>query len=89
VAPGSGNDYLYAAGLWIGALDASGIPHVTTATYEREFSPDFAPTNACVNLPLDQVADVREAYEGFRAGTGDLLELNPMTTAMGRWTRTS
>jgi len=66
--PGSGNDYLYAAGLWVGALDASGIPHVTTATYEREFSPDFAPTNVCVNLPLDQVADVRESYEGIPGG---------------------
>src|SRR4051812_967578 len=52
---GSGNDYLFAAGLWIGAIDASGIPHVTTATYEREFSPDLAPANACVSLPLDQV----------------------------------
>src|SRR5690349_19973413 len=53
----SGNDYLFAAGLWIGAIDASGIPHVTTATYERAFSPDIAPTNVCVNLPIDQVAD--------------------------------
>src|SRR5207249_7332935 len=57
---GSGNDYLYAAGLWVGALDASGIPHVTTATYEREFSPDIAPVNVCVPLPIDQVADVRD-----------------------------
>jgi hypothetical protein len=65
---GSGADYLYAAGLWIGALDASGIPHVTTATYEREFSPEIAPANPCVNLPIDQVADVREAYEGIPNG---------------------
>ena len=65
---GSGNDYLFAAGLWIGAIDASGIPHVTTATYEREFSPDISPVNACVNLPLDQVADVRETYEGIPGG---------------------
>src|SRR5438093_682311 len=66
---GSGNDYLYAAGLWVGALDASGIPHVTTATYEREFSPDIAPVNVCVPLPIDQVADVRESYEGIPGGT--------------------
>jgi len=65
---GSGHDYLFAAGLWIGALDASGIPHVTTATYEREFSPEIAPADACVNLPIDQVADVREAYEGIPNG---------------------
>jgi len=65
---GSGNDYLYAAGLWIGALDASGIPHVTTATYEREFSPELFPQNVCVNLPIEQVADVRESYEGIPGG---------------------
>src|SRR5690348_6425267 len=28
---GSGDDYIYAAGLWVGALDVSGVPHVTTA----------------------------------------------------------
>ncbi len=66
--PGSGNDYLYAAGPWIGALDASGIPHVTTALYEREFSPELLPANPCVSLPIDQVADVREAYEGIPGG---------------------
>lgn len=65
---GSGADYLFAAGLWIGALDASGVPHVTTATYEREFSPELAPENACANLPIDQIADVREAYEGIPNG---------------------
>jgi hypothetical protein len=65
---GSGHDYLYAAGLWIGALDASGVPHVTTATFEREFSPEITPQDVCVNLPIDQVADVREAYEGIPNG---------------------
>lgn len=66
--PGSGFDHLYAAGLWIGAIDASGIPHVTTAAYEVEYSPETEPENVCVNLPLDQVADVREAYEGTPGG---------------------
>ena len=66
--PGSGFDHLYAAGLWIGAIDASGIPHVTTAAYEVEYSPETEPQNVCVNLPLDQVADVREAYEGIPGG---------------------
>ncbi|HET7497744.1 MAG TPA: hypothetical protein VFM00_05550 [Candidatus Eisenbacteria bacterium] len=68
---GSGNDYLYAAGLWVGAIDASGIPHVTTALYQREFSPqvDFSSGPApCANLPLDQIADVRESYEGIPGG---------------------
>lgn len=66
--PGSGYDYLYAAGLWVGAIDASGIPHVTTALYQTEFIPDPAPTDVCVALPLDQVSDVREAYEGTPGG---------------------
>src|SRR5439155_25786163 len=65
---GSGNDYLYAAGRWVGALDASGIPHVTTATYEREVSTDIAPVNVCVPLPIDQVAGVRASYEGITVG---------------------
>ncbi|HLQ67437.1 MAG TPA: hypothetical protein VK123_09445 [Candidatus Limnocylindrales bacterium] len=68
--PGSGNDYLYAAGLWIGALDAAGIPHVTTSVLpEREFSPALIPEGACADLPLDQIADVRESYEGIPGGT--------------------
>ncbi len=83
--PGSGNDYLYAAGLWVGALDASGIPHVTTATYQREFLPDFTPQNACVNLPLDQVADVRESYEGIPGGNRIISSsVNPDDDGDGR-----
>jgi len=66
--PGSGYDHLYAAGLWVGAIDASGIPHVTTALYQPEFAPDPFPTTSCVALPLDQVSDVREAYEGIPGG---------------------
>lgn len=68
---GSGNDYLYAAGIWVGAIDASGIPHVTTALYDREFSPqtDFSSGPApCASVPLDQIADVRESYEGIPGG---------------------
>src|SRR5882672_1721603 len=57
---GSGNDYLYAAGIWVGAIDASGIPHVSTALYQREFSPEVIPTNPCAPLPPDQIVDVRE-----------------------------
>ena len=66
---GSGHEYLFAAGLWIGALDASGIPHVTTANRpEREFSPEITPDHACADVPLDRVADVRESYEGIPNG---------------------
>ena len=65
---GSGQDYLYAAGVWVGAIDASGIPHVSTALYQREFSPEVIPTNPCAPLPLDQIPDVRESYEGIPGG---------------------
>ena len=66
---GSGNDYLFAAGLWVGAIDASGIPHVTTALYDPEFAPEVTPQNPCAPLPLDKIADVRESYEGIPGGT--------------------
>jgi hypothetical protein len=72
---GSGNDYLYAAGLWVGAIDASGIPHVTTALYQTEFAPDPTPGSGlpdegqpCTGQPIDQVMDVRESYEGIPGG---------------------
>ena len=35
---GSGNEYLWAAGLWVGAI-INGEPHVSTGQYEREFRP--------------------------------------------------
>lgn len=76
--PGSGFDHLYAAGLWVGAIDASGIPHVSTALYSREFAPEITPQNACVALPADQVADVREAYEGIPGGNRVIsVSVNP------------
>lgn len=76
--PGSGNDHLYAAGLWVGAIDASGIPHVTTAAYAVEFSPETNPANPCVPVPIDQVADIREAYEGIPGGNRVISSsLNP------------
>jgi hypothetical protein len=39
--PGSNNEYLFMAGLWVGAIDADGNPHVTTGAYDTEFLPDF------------------------------------------------
>src|SRR5436309_1291616 len=87
--PGSGNDYLYAAGLWVGALDASGIPHVTTSIgrtiRDFEMSPTFLPRNPCVPLPLDKVADVRETYEGAPGGNRIIsASLNPDDDGDGR-----
>ena len=70
--PGSGNDYLFAAGLWVGALDASGIPHVSTAIgrtgADYEMSPALTPRRPCASLPPDRIADVRETYEGAPGG---------------------
>jgi hypothetical protein len=75
---GSGLDYLYAAGLWVGAVDASGIPHVTTALYDREFSPEVVPTNPCAPVRPDLVPDVRESYEGIPGGNRIVTSsLNP------------
>ena len=66
--PGSGIDYLFASGLWVGALDPSGIPHVSTALYQLEFSPALLPQRGCAGQPIDQIADVREVYEGVSGG---------------------
>jgi hypothetical protein len=75
---GSGHDYLFAAGVWVGAIDASGIPRVTTALFDREFSPEVIPTNPCAPVPLDRVADVRESYEGIPGGNRVIsASLNP------------
>ena len=66
---GSGFEYLYSAGLWVGAIDPSGIPHVSTASGRaREFSPEITPDHACAPVPLEQVADIRESYEGIPNG---------------------
>jgi hypothetical protein len=82
---GSGNDYLYAAGIWVGAIDASGIPHVSTALYQREFSPEVIPTHPCAPLPPDQIADVRESYEGIPGGNRIISSsVNPDDDGDGR-----
>jgi hypothetical protein len=39
---GSGVEYLFSAGLWVGALK-NGVPAVSTATFEREFRPSQDP----------------------------------------------
>src|SRR6267142_5109986 len=60
-------------------------PHLTTATYDREFSPDITPQNVCVSLPIDQVADVRESYEGIPNGNRVISSsVNPDDDGDGR-----
>ncbi len=63
---GSGNEYLYVAGPWIGAMHeeagtAGGIidvPRVSTTCYQHEFRPS-----------RDVVDDIRSTYEGAPHGT--------------------
>ena len=53
----SGVEYLYIAGLWVGAK-RGGIPVVSTAAYEREFQPD----------PRDPIVRIYRSYEGAVGG---------------------
>jgi hypothetical protein len=53
----SGVEYLYVAGLWVGAK-RNGIPVVSTAAYEREFQPD----------PIDPVVKIYRSFEGASGG---------------------
>jgi hypothetical protein len=52
-----GGEYLYIAGLWIGALDEDNVPHVSTAAYETELRPS-----------LSLIDYVYESYEGVPGG---------------------
>ncbi len=53
----SGTEYLYIAGLWVGAKKG-GIPVVSTAAYEREFRPDAEDPNC----------RIYKAFEGMPGG---------------------
>ncbi len=52
---GSGIEYLYVAGLWIGAI-AGGVPSVSTAAFEMEFRP--------TDDPIDVLYRTREGAAG-------------------------
>ncbi len=57
--PGSGVEYLYASGIWVGArIGDDPNPYVSTALYQTEFRPS--------TLPIDTIY---ESYEGFPGGT--------------------
>lgn len=57
--PGSGIEYLYGAGIWVGArVGDDPDPRVSTALYQTEFRPS--------TLPLDTIY---ESYEGFPSAT--------------------
>jgi hypothetical protein len=53
----SGVEYLYIAGLWVGAKK-NGIPVVSTAAYEQEFQPDA----------YDPLAKIYHSFEGAPGG---------------------
>ena len=56
--PGSGIEYLYAAGIWVGAkMGTDPTPYVSTALYQTEFRPSV--------LPIDTIY---ESYEGYPNG---------------------
>jgi hypothetical protein len=56
--PGSGVEYLYASGIWVGAMIGDDPnPYVSTALYQTEFRPS--------TLPVDTIY---ESYEGFPGG---------------------
>jgi hypothetical protein len=62
---GSGNEYLFIGGLWVGALLA-GVPAVTTAAYEIEFAPG---TSEAPNLPpADPILTIYRSFEGAPGG---------------------
>ncbi|MBN1503553.1 MAG: hypothetical protein JW952_00650, partial [Candidatus Eisenbacteria bacterium] len=52
-----GGEYLYVAGLWIGALDEDNVPTVSTAAYETEFRPELSPIDV-----------IYRSYEGMQGG---------------------
>ncbi|MGD8414012.1 MAG: hypothetical protein PVF33_07255 [Candidatus Latescibacterota bacterium] len=52
---GSGVEYLYIAGLWVGAMKG-GVPAVSTAAYEREFRP--------TQDPIDKIYQTAEGAQG-------------------------
>ncbi len=56
--PGSGVEYLYGAGIWVGAMvDDNPNPRVSTAFDQLEFRPSKLPTDT-----------IYESYEGFPGG---------------------
>jgi len=65
-----GGEYLYSAGLWVGALGGDGDPHVSTTGYDQNAdNRDLIEFRA----PLDFRSVIYEAYEGIPGG----LRRNP------------
>ena len=67
-----GGEYLYAAGLWVGAKKSDQVARVSTAAYATEFLP-----------PIDPEWTVYEGFEGMQGGnrigfsTDAVLEIGP------------
>lgn len=63
---GSGNEYLFIGGLWVGAVVA-GVPAVTTAAFQIEFAPGSA--DAPERPPADPILTVYRSFEGLPGGS--------------------
>ncbi len=66
-----GGEYLYVAGLWVGALDEDNVPHVSTAAYDTEFRPSSightrASLAESVTAPAVQTATTMATGRGTR-----------------------
>jgi hypothetical protein len=64
-----GGEYLFAAGLWVGAKRSDNQPHVTTAVYDLEFLP-----------PTDPEWTVYESFEGAFGGNRLGFSAGPQET---------
>ncbi len=53
----NGGEYLYGAGLWIGAIAADNLPHVSTGLYDFELRPSLDPRDT-----------IYQSYEGAPGG---------------------
>ena len=67
-----GNEYLYGAGLWIGAIASDNLPYVSTALFEYELRPS-----------LDAVDTIYPSYEGAPGGNRNGFSANPDDDADG------
>lgn len=60
----SGIEYLWAAGLWVGARDAAGTPHVTTGGFGSEFLPSAAAADSIYPAALGTAGGNRFPWSG-------------------------
>jgi hypothetical protein len=72
---GSGNEYLYGGGLWIGAM-IDGVPHVSTGLYEFELRPALADPIATIYTGAAGMPGGRPGVDDDHDGLVDEDRLN-------------